>query len=250
LRPSATFAPATAALTQFNGADPAALKSFAEQPLGHGLGWATRADIEVGERTMTRDPRPKSQRFQKDSGMARRGLERGHQDFQSSGGAPDRRADPPANHIQLATDALDEIRREVWNEARRAGQTAVARDLKGARFALWKNPEHLTARQRLKLADIQHTNRRLYRAYLLKKQLRQIYRLPAGAAIALLDAWLAWARRCRPEPFRRLAKTVTEQRAGWSPRSSTGSPTPASRPSTPRSASSPAAPSASTPSTR
>jgi transposase len=120
----------------------------------------------------------------------------------------------PFHVIQLATDALDEIRREIWNEARRAGQTAVARDLKGARFALWKNPEHLTARQRLKLADIQTTNRRLYRAYLLKEQLRQIYRLPAAAAIVLLDAWLAWARRCRLKPFRTLAKTITEQRAG------------------------------------
>ncbi len=120
----------------------------------------------------------------------------------------------PFHVIQLATDALDEIRREVWNEARTAGQTAVARDLKGARFALWKNPENLTARQQLKLADVQRTNRRLYRAYLLKEQLRQIYRLPAGAAIALLDGWLAWARRCRLEPFRKLAKTVTEQRAG------------------------------------
>jgi len=120
----------------------------------------------------------------------------------------------PFHVIQLATDALDEIRREVWNEARRAGQTAVARDLKGARFALWKNPENLTARQQLKLADVQRTNRRLYRAYLLKEQLRQIYRLPAGAAIALLDGWLAWARRCRLQPFRKLAKTLTEQRAG------------------------------------
>ena len=120
----------------------------------------------------------------------------------------------PFHVVGLATDALDEIRREVWNEARRAGQTAVARDLKGARFALWKNPERLTARQRLKLADVQRTNKRLYRAYLLKEQLRQIYRLPAGAAIALLDGWLAWARRCRLEPFRRLARTITEQRAG------------------------------------
>jgi transposase len=120
----------------------------------------------------------------------------------------------PFHVIQLATDALDEIRREVWNDARRTGQTALARDLKGARFALWKNPEHLTARQRLKLADVQHTNHRLYRAYLLKELLRQIYRLPAGAAVALLDGWLAWARRCRLEPFRKLARTVTEQRAG------------------------------------
>ena len=61
---------------------------------------------------------------------------------------------------------------------------------------------------------IQQTNRALYRAYLLKEQLRQIYRLPATAAIALLDGWLKWARRCRLEPFRKLARTVTEQRAG------------------------------------
>jgi hypothetical protein len=47
----------------------------------------------------------------------------------------------PFHGIGLATDALDEIRREVWNEARRAGQGQLARDLKGARFALRKNPE-------------------------------------------------------------------------------------------------------------
>jgi transposase len=37
----------------------------------------------------------------------------------------------PFHVVMLATDALDEIRREVWNEARRAGEIAVARDLKG-----------------------------------------------------------------------------------------------------------------------
>jgi transposase len=47
----------------------------------------------------------------------------------------------PFHVVKLASDALDEIRREVWNEARRAGEIALAKDLKGARFALWKNPE-------------------------------------------------------------------------------------------------------------
>jgi transposase len=116
--------------------------------------------------------------------------------------------------VTLATDALDEIRREVWNEARRAGQTATAKNLKGARFALWKDPDRLTDRQAAKLSDIQRTNARLYRAYLLKEQLRQIYRLPAEQAIALLDRWLKWARRCRLKPFVKLARTITEQRAG------------------------------------
>jgi transposase len=120
----------------------------------------------------------------------------------------------PFHVVALATDALDEIRREVWNQARQAGHKALAKELKGARFALWKNPENLTARQQDKLSAIQRTNRPLYRAYLLKEQLRQIYRLPATAAIALLDRWIAWARRCHLEPFRKLAKTITEQRPG------------------------------------
>ncbi len=120
----------------------------------------------------------------------------------------------PFHVVMLATDALDEVRRDVWNEARKACDIALAKDLKGARYALWKNPENLTGRQRAKLSQIQHTNRPLYRAYLLKEQLRQIYRLPADAAITLLDGWIAWARRCRLPSFVKLAKTITAQRAG------------------------------------
>jgi len=120
----------------------------------------------------------------------------------------------PFHVVMLATDALDEIRREVWNQARRSGQITAARDLKGARYALWKNPENLTDRQACKLASIQKTNARLYRAYLLKEQLRQIYRLPADSAIRLLDEWIAWARRCRLPSFVKLAATITIQRAG------------------------------------
>jgi transposase len=120
----------------------------------------------------------------------------------------------PFHLIKLATDALDDIRREVWNEARRAGQRQLAKELKGARFALWKNAGNLTERQQLKLARVQQLNQRLYRAYLLSQQLREIYRLPLEHAIALLDAWLRWARRCRLKPFVKLARTITEQRAG------------------------------------
>ncbi len=120
----------------------------------------------------------------------------------------------PFHVVALATDALDEIRREVWNEARRAGQRQQARDLKGARFALWKNPENLTSRQRTKLREIERTNRPLYQAYLLKEHLRQIYRVPLDHALNLLTAWLEWARESKLAPFQRLADTITEQRAG------------------------------------
>jgi transposase len=76
--------------------------------------------------------------------------------------------------VKAATDALEEVRRKVWNEARRQGQTQLARELKGARFALWKDSENLIERQQLKVAGTQKLNRRLYRPYLLGQDLRQI----------------------------------------------------------------------------
>ena len=73
----------------------------------------------------------------------------------------------PFHTVAWATKALDEVRRDTWNAARRDGQKAVAKELKNARYGLWKNPESLTARQGAKLASIAKTNQRLYRAYLL-----------------------------------------------------------------------------------
>lgn len=120
----------------------------------------------------------------------------------------------PFHIVAWATKALDEVRREVWNAARKNGQKAVAKELKGARYALWKNPEDLTERQGAKLASIAQTNQRLYRAYLLKEQLRRVFALKGAAGIALLDHWLKWARRCRIPSFVKLAKSITKHRAG------------------------------------
>lgn len=120
----------------------------------------------------------------------------------------------PFHVVSWASAALDEVRREVWNAARRAGQTGEAKALKGARFCLWKNPEDLSARQQARLAQIAATNEPLYRAYLLKEQLRQALKLPIAEALALLDAWLAWARRCRLEPFVKLAQQIAAHLPG------------------------------------
>jgi transposase len=120
----------------------------------------------------------------------------------------------PFHIVAWATDALDEVRRETWNAARRGGDAALAHELKGARFALWKNPGDLTARQRGKLARIAEVNRHLYRAYLLKEELRLVFRVKGPRAVALLDAWLAWARRCRIPAFVELAAKIARHRAG------------------------------------
>ena len=142
----------------------------------------------------------------------------------------------PFHVVMLATEALDDVRREVWNEARRQGNLQLARELKGARFAVWKNPENLTDRQAAKLATIQQTNARLYRAYLLKEQLRQIYRLPAAAAERLLDR-LADVGSSLPAAVVREARPHDHRATRRDPRRdpATGSPTPGSSRSTPRS---------------
>ena len=69
--------------------------------------------------------------------------------------------------VAWAGDALDQVRRDTWNAARQGGMSVHARDLKGARYALWKNPENLTSRQQAKLAWVAKVNHQLFRAYLL-----------------------------------------------------------------------------------
>ena len=79
---------------------------------------------------------------------------------------------------------------------------------------MWKHPEHLTVRQRGTLAHLAHLNQHRYKAYLLKEELRLVFKLKGARAVALLDAWLVWARRCRIPAFVKLARSVTDHRAG------------------------------------
>ena len=133
----------------------------------------------------------------------------------------------PFHVVGWATEALDAVRREAWNTARRGGHTrnhgwahgrrstvstGPALALRRARYALWKNPENLTDRQRVKLEWIAKTDPRLYRAYLLKEGLRTIFKLPADQAGEALDSWVAWARRCRIESFVTLQRRIVGHR--------------------------------------
>jgi transposase len=52
------------------------------------------------------------------------------------------------------------------------------------------------------------TNWPLYRAYLLKEQLRQVFQLPLPDALTLLQEWLDWASRCHLQPFVELAERI------------------------------------------
>lgn len=118
----------------------------------------------------------------------------------------------PFHVVQWCTDALDEVRRDVWNAARKGGMKGLAGDFKGARYALWKNPEDLTAHQKAKLAWVAKANAPLYRAYLMKEQLRLVFKLRGNEGIALLKVWLAWASRSKIAAFVKLARTIRKHR--------------------------------------
>jgi transposase len=125
----------------------------------------------------------------------------------------------PFHVVAWATDALDELRRQAWNEARgavdrrRAGRaTGEAKQLKGARYALWKNPENLTPHQQAKLAWVAKTNPTLHRGYLLKEGLRFVFQVKGQAGKDALDRWLAWAQRCRIDVFVELGRKIRRHR--------------------------------------
>lgn len=118
----------------------------------------------------------------------------------------------PFHLVAWATDALDEVRRQVWNNARRAGDTQGAKQLKGARYALWKNPGDLTQPQQVKLAWIAAGNKPLHRAYELKEAFRKIIRIKGRHGSHLLDDWLAWASRSKLAPFVELARKIRRHR--------------------------------------
>jgi len=120
----------------------------------------------------------------------------------------------PFHVVQLAGRAVDDVRRGEWNQAGKS-KTAPGRLIKGVRWSLLKAPERQNTWQLAALHEVSKTNRRLYRAFLLKEQLRLLYHLPDPAAAPVhLDAWLAWASRSKLKPFVKLARTLRARRDG------------------------------------
>ena len=116
-------------------------------------------------------------------------------------------------HVQkLASEAVDTVRRQ---EMGLLSGTAEGQALKKSRWALLKNPWNLTQRQGEKLSEVAHTNKRLYRAYLLKESLAlgMDYRQRWRAEKHLQD-WAQWASHSKLKPFVKLSNTVRTFKEG------------------------------------
>ena len=125
--------------------------------------------------------------------------------------------------VALAGDAMDEVRRDEMRS--RPGQVREAmggkdkKVLKGLAWGMRKNPKDWSQKQTQAMHHLQRSNLKSARAWRLKQGLREVYSVAVGSndegvARMALGKWLSWARRCRLEPFKRLAITITERLDG------------------------------------
>lgn len=128
---------------------------------------------------------------------------------------------PQATHVfdrfhvmKLLNEQLSELRRELYHEA----TTKLEKDvLKGTRWLLLKNPEHLddTRQESRRLQDALDLNASLAAAYYLKDDLRQFWQQPNRvAADVFLDRWCARAEATGIRRLERFAKTLQTHRQG------------------------------------
>ena len=113
--------------------------------------------------------------------------------------------------IKHLSEAVDQVRREEARELRQESPET----LKKTRYIFLKNPENLTDKQKIRLADLEKLNLKTNRAYLLKEAFRNFwdYRYQAWAE-SYLDQWIWWATHSRLEPMRDFAWMVKRHKEG------------------------------------
>jgi transposase len=118
--------------------------------------------------------------------------------------------------VALATKALDEVRREHWNQLRATAGRDAAKAFKDARWSLLKNPDDLTDRQADTLAALHAAGGKIPRAWALKELVRAIFApgLSEQAVAELIDRLLGRLSRSRLKPFIRLGRTIRKHRDG------------------------------------
>lgn len=116
-------------------------------------------------------------------------------------------------------EAVDKVRKRLM----RTLGTQERHQLKDSRWALLKAPGNLTTSQREKLREVERFNRPLYRAYLLKEQFRQIYRMEPFKGQSLqafveeaarnFDAWCHKVMYSRIEEMKQFVRSIRKDRA-------------------------------------
>ena len=122
----------------------------------------------------------------------------------------------PFHVVQLVTGALDKVRREVWQDLRKLPDQQAARQFRGARWALLKNPDDLTEDQAVTLRKLRRRGGDLWRAYALEEALRAVFAgdLSTEEVGALLGRFCSKASRSGLKPLVTAAQTIRKRREG------------------------------------
>lgn len=116
--------------------------------------------------------------------------------------------------VKLFNDRLSDFRRQLYREATNQLEKDV---LKGTRWLLLKNPEHLEEKRNEsdRLQEALSLNQPLATAYYLKEDLRQFWEQSSRSAAArFLDDWCSRARASGIRFLQRLANTLQGHRSG------------------------------------
>ena len=113
--------------------------------------------------------------------------------------------------MQHANDAIDEVRRaEFFRQG--PHKRGLIKGKKWRLLSRWKN---LTTAHRGELNRLFQMNRRVFKAYLLKESLEQLWKYTyPGAMINYLQRWMAQLRWQRLKPFEQLADTLLKHLDG------------------------------------
>lgn len=122
--------------------------------------------------------------------------------------------------VAMANEAMDKVRQaELRDEPQAVAKalgTSERKTIKGLMWGMRKNPSGWSGLQLNAMLWLQHSTLKSARAWRLKMALREVYARAVASndahrARADLNAWLSWARRCRLEPFKKLAKTISQR---------------------------------------
>ena len=102
---------------------------------------------------------------------------------------------------------MDQVRRR---------EVAWTPSLKGTRWNWLKDQAALTEKQAKRVRAMCRDRLETARAWRIKEALRDLFatRPSREVAEAELRSWFSWARRCRLEPFKRLALTIRDHWQG------------------------------------
>lgn len=107
--------------------------------------------------------------------------------------------------VKALNEAVDEVRKEQWRKVEKDERKV----LKGLRWLLYRHSSTRTKKDTRILNSLRRSNRRIYRAWVLKDEFEQFWNYKAPwAAERFMKRWTTTALRSRLEPLQKFAKMI------------------------------------------